>query len=183
MKFVPKTEEAIVQEEKERLSALLLADGDYDFEIGAGAEDAVDEVSKSNNDMIHVKLRVYTGQGEGWKFVDDYLLEAMPGKLRHACEATGLLEKYESGNLSADDFKGKCGKVKLTKQKGKAKGDGTLDFYPDKNTVKDYVVSATPATSAFIASQRKREDLDDEIPFALAGLGFVLSLLSMGGLA
>lgn len=171
MRFQPKTEAQLTQEEKDRQEAVLLPKGDYDFEIGTGEKDATDEISKKKpdgsggNEMIHLKLRVYTGRGDGWKFVDDYLLESMGWKLRHAAEACGLTPLYESGAIMADDFKGKCGKVTLDIQKGKLKDDGSGEKYPDRNSVKDYVVDKTvrpnTATQAFMNSQK----LDDEIPF------------------
>lgn len=182
MRFQPKTNEQLQQEERD--NSQLLPKGDYDFEIDTEPADATDEVSKvkrdpegniigGGNDMIHLKLRVFTGVGSAWKFVDDYILESMGWKFKHAHEAVGLLENYEAGNISADDFKGKCGKVTLYIQKGKPKNDGSGEVYPDRNSVKDYVVDKSArtnkATAAFVASQgatRGGTDvLDDEVPF------------------
>lgn len=141
MHFKPKTE-------KELLEMNLWTAGVYNFQIAT----ATDEVSKSGNEMIKLGLNVYNSQGT-CKVVYDYLLEAMPHKIRHLCEACGLLEKYEMGALYAQDLVDKTGQLELFIQKDK---DGQ---YADKNAVKDYVVTKTdPATLA-------NNNLDDEVPF------------------
>ena len=63
----------------------------------------------------------------------DYLLEKFAVKLRHACEALGLTEQYERGELEAMDFEGRGGALKLGIQK-----DRTGQF-PDRNSVLDYI--------------------------------------------
>ncbi len=99
----------------------------------------------------------------------DYLLDAMPHKLRHAAEAFGLLDEYEAGGFDAIDCEGKTGKckVKIDKSEG----------YPDKNGIADYVAPVTVGSvekktqRAQAAKGRpswdapKGGDLDDEIPF------------------
>lgn len=168
MKFTPKTEKEIAE-------ANLLSEGEYDFEI-IGAED---KVSSRGNDMIYLKLKVFADDG-GFKFVDDYLLEAIEYKLRHAAEGTGLLEKYETGHLLASDFLGKCGKVKLVIQKDK---NGQ---YPDKNAVKDYVIDrearAQAGTRQAATNSQAPIELDDEIPFAwLLALGVGSAMTALSG--
>jgi hypothetical protein len=141
MKFTPKTEE--------ELNALtLVPEGIYDFEIIA----AHDAISKSGNEMIQLSIHFYDKDGK-LKSIDDYLLEALAYKLRHAAEACGLIEKYKKGELDAEDFIGKTGKFKLGISKGKANPLG--GFYRDKNDVKDYIVGSKSSPVA----------LDDEIPF------------------
>lgn len=122
MRFTAKSEKE-VQEEG------LLPKGNYSFEIS----DAKDEVSKSGNEMIKLILNVYDENGNS-RLIFDYLLESIAYKLRHAAEACGLLEKYESELLIAEDFKGKTGIVSVGIQKDKTGN------YPDKNTIKDYVI-------------------------------------------
>lgn len=117
MRITPKSQEEIDLEG-------LLEKGVYDFEILK----AEDKLSKKGNEMIHVKLKVFSG--DGYQLVDDYLMEAMSYKLRHFCEEAKLLDKYESGELVASDCVGRCGKVKLDIEPG---GD-----FPAKNVVKDY---------------------------------------------
>lgn len=152
MKFTPKTEKEIAEEN-------LWPEGIYSFQVAKG-EDAV---SKSGNEMIVLKLNVYNDDG-GYKIVDDYLLESMPFKLRHAAEAMGLLDYYENGELHGYLFEGKTGKVKLYVQKSKD------PQYADKNAVKDYVVDeesaaqSAPKPSAAAAAMAMAMS-DDEIPF------------------
>lgn len=141
MKFNPKTEREIAEEG-------LYPEGIYSFEI-ANAEN---KVSKSGNDMIQLKIKVYDNDGN-FRFVDDYLLESMAYKLRHAAVVCGLGDKYESGSLDAFDFVGKTGSLKLTVQKDK-KGE-----YPDKNVVKDYVIPKDESETVSKTLQ------DDEIPW------------------
>ena len=154
MKLTPKTE-------KEISEANLLPKGTYDFEI-AGAEE---QISKAGNDMIKLTLRIYNDDGN-YSLVNDYLMEMIPGKLRHCAEACGLLDDYERGRLDADDMRGKSGKLKLVIKKDK---NGQ---YPDQNSVQDYL--AKPEHAAAPNSQRptasssrpaSKEDFDDEIPF------------------
>ena len=121
MKFQPKTE-------KELQEALVVEPGIYDFEV----VNAIEKQSKSGNDMIELKLKIFVG--EGARIISDYLLESMAFKLRHFCEAVGLLDKYENGTLSAFDCAGVAGKLELVIQRDKS------GSYPDRNSVKDYVV-------------------------------------------
>lgn len=145
MKFEPKSE-------KEVSNANLLPLGTYDAEVGT----AEDKVSAAGNEMIKLDLSVYDATGKT-HFVYDYLLEALAYKLRHAAEACGLLERYEAGNLEAEDFIGKTCKVKIKVQVDK---DGK---YPDKNVIQDYVIPAKKVQS--ISKDAIEEMLDDEIVF------------------
>lgn len=149
MKFTPKSEREIAE-------ANLLPEGVYDFEV----TEAEDRVSQSGNEMIFLRLRCFSEDGRN-RLVDDYLLEKIEYKLRHAAEAMGLLDKYESGYLAAEDFLGRGGKVKIIIQKDKA------GQYADKNAVRDYVTEGDiPAHVASKANgQAPQDDLSDEIPF------------------
>ncbi len=86
MRFQPKTEEEI-------LAFNLLPDGSYKFMV-MGAHN---KVSKTGNDMIELKLSI--SYENAHHIIFDYLLEAMLFKLRHFAEATGLLDKYEAGEV------------------------------------------------------------------------------------
>lgn len=157
MNFAPKTEEEIKKD-------ALLPAGDYDFEV----IEAADKISKtSGNPMIALKLNVYSGDG-GTRHVYDYLMEQMAYKLRHFCQFTGLIEKYQAGTLTAQDCLGRVGRVSLRQK--------IQDGYDPKNEVKDYVnanaatvetpaqkaPAATPTASA--SSPQSLENQDD-IPF------------------
>lgn len=119
MQFTPKTEKEIAEE-------MIFPADEYDFEVLT----AEDKTSKSGNSMIQVKLGVYVGSQI--RRIDDYLVPAMSAKLRHFCDTTGLLSKYESGTLEAADFFGRAGRVKIAVEPAK-------EAYPAKNVVKDYV--------------------------------------------
>ena len=127
MRFSPKTEEEIN-------TSNLIEKGEYPFLIF----DAIDYISKSSQkEMIKLFVRIWDINGHE-RTICDYLGEDMAYKLRHFSEATGLLDKYNTGELKPSDCVNKQGHLKLDIQKGKAKGDGT--FYGDSNTIKDYIV-------------------------------------------
>lgn len=120
MKFRPQMEES--------LDSSLLQPGIYEFHV----TNAVDEVSKKGNDMITLTLRVSDGNDLS-RVVTDYLLPARKFKLKRAALACGAGEQYNNGELLAQHFLDKAGKLKL----------GTQDpenGYPAKNVVLDYVL-------------------------------------------
>lgn len=145
MRFTPKTE-------KEIQEMNLISPGIYDFEVIS----ASDKMSKTGNEMIELKIKIWDINNQE-RIIFDYLLEAMSFKLRHFAEATGLLQKYESGMLLAKDCLGKSGKVEIIIQKDK---NGQ---YGDKNAVKDYISLSETSHAEPI----KKDDsfLNDEIPF------------------
>jgi hypothetical protein len=121
MQFQPKTEKEIAESK-------LFPKGEYDFEI----IDAREKTSTAGNDMIELKLRISNGDGIA-RVLTDYLLPKRPAKLRNCCAACGVLEKYESGVVSDDDFPGKRGRLKLAVEKKKG--------WADRNVVADYVAA------------------------------------------
>ena len=164
MNFQPKTEKEI-QKENERL-LLLVRKEPYP----ATVESAVDKTSKSGNEMIEIKLKVFADDGSH-RIVTDYLMEAMAHKLFHFAEATGNMEKYQAGTLSSDDCEGKELFVKI----GIDPANGN---YAAKNVVKDYsspqselrhATQEEPKPSPkFAPKPPKDADLDaapDDIPF------------------
>ena len=140
MKFTPKTDEELAEFN-------LIKDGIYDFEVLESAQ----QLSRSGNEMIKLKLGLWDSKGV-MRVIFDYLLEAMPHKLHHFCEATGLKDKYKIGELTPEDCMSKSGKVHITIEKGKEKQDGGR--YPDRNSVKDY-----------IKEDKKVDLLNDDLPF------------------
>lgn len=152
MHFAPKSEEEVA-------AANLFPAGTYDFEI----QNAEDAVSKAGNEMIKLTLRVFAPDGSATT-VFDYLLESAAYKLRHVSSACGLISQYDKGSLSADDFVGKQGRVKIRIQKD-ASGQ-----YPDKNSVSDYVIASRSPSSALASNGSRHSDevpppIDDDIPF------------------
>jgi hypothetical protein len=121
MQFEPKTEKEIAE-------SRLLPKGEYDFEI----IDAKETTSAAGNNMIELKLRVSNGNGLA-RTLTDYLLARRAAKLLNCCAACGLLDKYESGVVSDDDFPGKRGRLKLAVEKKKG--------WPDRNVIADYVAA------------------------------------------
>lgn len=151
MRFTPKTEEQLIAEN-------MIPEGIYPFEVVY----TEDRVSQKGNEMIVLKLKVFTESGE--RFVTDYLMEAMAFKLRHAAEACGLLDQYNEGEITSFHFNGQAGMVKIGVEKDKT------GQYPDKNVVRDYAVERPAKTSekhsaAKANAYQPEGDLDDEIPF------------------
>ena len=131
MQFQPRTEQEIIESK-------LLKKGEYDFEI----VDAFDKASKSSGKpMIELKIRVSDGNGSP-RTITDYLLAETPEKLRHASDACGVLDKYNTGSVSGSDFRGKRGRLKLGIEKDRKK------TYPDKNVVLDYICVSAAAPGA-----------------------------------
>jgi hypothetical protein len=101
--------------------------GEYDFQI----VDAEEKLSASKgNPMIELRIEITRRDGSTRR-VRDYLLAQRPGKLLHAAMACSVLDKYQDGLLSEDDFLGKRGSLKLGIERSKD--------YPPKNVVLDYV--------------------------------------------
>jgi hypothetical protein len=143
MRFKPLSEEEIQMEG-------LIDPGQYSYQV----IEATDEKSKSGNDMIKLKLRVWDANGKE-RLIFDYLLEAMAFKLRHFCEGLGLLESYNSGTLSSASCEGKCGHLELMIQKDKT------GQYAPKNAVKDYIVKDKSDSEAKVAEGF----IEDDLPF------------------
>lgn len=157
MRFSPMSEDELA-------SASLLEPGVYPFEVIAANE----EISKAGNEMIKIKINVFGSDGKQ-AHVFDYLMEKLQFKLRHFCETTGLLAKYEAGTLSELDCEGKAGFVKI-------KIDPANGSYSAKNSVQDYVKPAaasapdvprklTPAEFATKHELDEKAKFDDDIPF------------------
>lgn len=148
MRFKAKTEEQLIEEN-------LTPPGEYDFEV----IDGEDTVSANQNEMIKLKVKIFVGDKERVLF--DYLLESMAFKLIHFAKATGLYDKYMTGQLRGEDCIGRSGKLELIIQE--AKGP-----FPAKNAIKDYIVSDEIKTKASTAADSKIAPVafeDDDIPF------------------
>lgn len=131
--------------------------GDYPFLI-VEAEEATSKTSGA--DMIKLKVKVYADRE---RFVFDYLLEALSFKMGHFCEATGLIDKYQEGVLSAHDCEGKTGYLKL------GIDDGSKSGYAPKNVVLDYIPSdealAEKSSAKAKAASPGVEFEDSDLPF------------------
>lgn len=145
MRFAPKTEQEIQ-------TMALLEPGIYQFQVSS----AINEVSKSGNEMIKLSLLIWDKEGNTHHLYD-YLLEAMAYKLRHFCETMGLINKYEQGELHPSDCIGKQGHIELVIQEGKFKDNG--ERYPNRNAVKDYIQSSGETLSHPVTLE------DADVPF------------------
>jgi hypothetical protein len=115
--------------ESEVIQRSLLPSRVYPFEV----VEAKEERSSAGNDMFHLQVNILLPGGNG-KIVHDYLLPQRMEKFRHAAQAMGLIEKFDTGILSADDFVGRRGKCKLGVERDRE------GYYPPKNVIADYLV-------------------------------------------
>lgn len=102
----------------------------------AQINEAGESVSQKGNDYIALTLVVSAGDGDERTFRD--VLTNTPlgaAKLRHACEAVGVLAKYEAGEISQDDFPGHDVQVKIGVEKKRG--------FPDRNVIEDYQAAAS----------------------------------------
>ena len=148
MNFKPKSDQELARDS-------LLEKGDYGFTV----LEAEDKVSKNGNEMIEMKLEIFTDNG-GSRVLFDWLMEKVPYKLKHFCDAVGLSDKYNAGTLKAIDCEGKSGTCAII-----IKEDPSGQYQP-KNSVRDYLVRSREETPAVSKSTSNRNDLeDDDIPF------------------
>lgn len=159
MKFTPKSDAEFEKEKEERLAAYQpwTAGIVCDYEINS----SVEKLSKTGKDMIEIKGKIYNAKGESKDFTD-YLGSWNEYRLKRICEAGGILERYEAGQVDDYDLVGKNGKCKIGIQKGAQKDDGS--FYGDKNIIQEYL---KPDAAAAKPAKQKLVDpeLDDTIPF------------------
>ena len=142
----------------EELQSFFLAEpGIYDFEV----IDAKDRVSKSGNEMIELKIKIWDKDGNQ-RVIFDYLLEAMKFKLKHFADCCGLTNKYKADEIGSLDCVGKSGKVDIIIQQGQPNPAG--GYYPDKNSVKDYVQPDENVVQAKKVSNGE-DFFNDDVPF------------------
>jgi len=140
MKVNPRTD-------KEFQDMKLMEPGEYDFTVS----EAVETYSQAGNEMIKLTLKVINNLGKVYT-INDFLIDSdtMGFKIRHLWDSAGLLDKYESGEINAQDILNKRGRAKISIQKDK-KG-----IYSDKNIVSDYIVNKEAKSENF---------LNDDLPF------------------
>lgn len=136
--------------------------GVYDFQVLKAEQ----KRSKSGNQMIELTLAVWDANGVQ-RHIFDYLVSmpSMVYKIKHFCDTVGLTKEYLAGCLNVNDCVDKCGKAEIIIQKGNQKPDGS--YYPDKNAVKDYVVTDKDAVKADLVKPNNNgsEFKDDDLPF------------------
>jgi hypothetical protein len=130
MNFKPKTEKELAEE-------ALLQKGVYAFSIS----EAKETTSKKGDQMIAMTLDIWEGETKR-ATVYDYLVEEMRFKLRHLCDGVDLMDKYNSGTITAGDLIGKAGNCKIDIKP--PQGD-----YKAKNVIKDYMVKGEKSDMPF----------------------------------
>ena len=136
---------------------MVMPEGIYPFVV----VEAKERVSKNGNDMIELKLEVLDDQSRAHT-IFDYLLASMAFKLKHFCECTGLSDKYDGDNLTAQDCLRKRGFVELKADKAPRIVDGRE--YPPKNSVKDYIAEK-PQKEIPFNSAPVEAGMNDDIPW------------------
>jgi hypothetical protein len=94
----------------------------------------VERPSARGNNMLDLTIAVPDGKGSERLF-KDYLTNAPFGalRLRHACEAVGALDRYQSGEISASDFPGHNVRIKIGIERKRG--------YAPRNVIEDYAAS------------------------------------------
>jgi len=105
----------------------LLPEGEYEFEVVHADE----KTSTQGNDMMVLKLKA--GSNGTTRIVTDYIVAKQVRKVRMVAKACDLLDLFESGEILAEHFIGRKGRVKLRVEKS------THPDYPDRNVVSGYV--------------------------------------------
>jgi hypothetical protein len=102
--------------------------------------EAEEKLSASKgNPMIELRIEISRRDGKK-RIVRDYLLPQRQDKLLHAAKACDVLERYNAGQLLADNFIGKTGSLRLAIQRSRG--------FPPKNVVEDYVTAKSGLAKA-----------------------------------
>lgn len=160
MRFNPKSESEV---QDDRYKAF--EPGTYKFEC----ERAEEKTSRNGNDMIEVRLKLFSNDGRKTNTCFDYLMPvgAMAYKFRHFCYSVGLGEQYERGEVNQFDCVDRMGQVQV------AKGEDNKGR--ERNEVIDYVPASGVMTppkdegihlSSKSAEREKHQPVEEEdIPF------------------
>jgi len=126
--------------ETEIKSLNLIEKGKYRFKVVEVNEK--DKYGHPLVDQFTIKLSITDKNGRE-RFLFDYFgnSEKMAFKFRHFCSAIGLIEKYEDGTFSPKDALGKVGECEVIIRFPQPKKDQPGEFWPESNSVKDYVKS------------------------------------------
>lgn len=172
MEIKPKSREEIAKEADDRKKEMnkknLLKPGIYDGEV-MWAEETTSKKKpdgSGGNKMFKLKHRIFHDGGEA--HIYDYISSTCLGKLCAFCDAVGLSNEYDAGDVKSDDMEGRPFRAKIGIEDEKPKEDGE-GKWPAKNKVNYYLPKAegeggrkvekpepTPAENAAE---------DEEIPF------------------
>lgn len=138
---------------EEEIKALnIMQPGKYNFEVIKAKE----KLSKSGNPRLELQLQVWDSHGKIHIVFDSFTDHPkMMYKIKHFCEATGLINKYSSNCLEEIDCEGKRGVADIIIQKGQPKDGG---FYPDRNAIRDYIVGDVGTLVAESASRQAADN-------------------------
>lgn len=165
MQFQPKTE-------AELAAMMLQHNGVYDFDV----TEAEEGVSAKNNEMIVLKLVVFSPDGNEHKVKDWLVASDHPlslSKLQNFCKTTGVPDKYTDGTLTAYDCQGLVGKVRIAINDDPKYGRQSKvgDYVPLPSTTPPLGIPA-PQAKAANKAQAERDAAaaaagfpDPEIPF------------------
>jgi hypothetical protein len=142
MRFAAKSDEEIA---KEQNFGDPFPKGEYEVKV---VEASDEQSKKTGNEQIHLKVQLFNDDGHR-RTAHDYLLEAMSKKLKSFCAAAGLMDEYESGELSAAHCAGQELRAKVDVEPAK-------DGYDAKNVIREYLprVAAGRAQPAAQPAQR-----------------------------
>lgn len=134
-------------------SVAVLPNGKRKYTI-LNAEEAV---SKSGNEMLKLTVELFNDEAKQ-VILFDYLLGF---KLKNFCSANGLTERYNAGELLADECKHKSGYVEIAIEKGKPNDNG--GNFPDRSVIKKYLKSDVTVND-FI-HEIVNDFIDENVPF------------------
>lgn len=128
-----------------------------DFEI----KEATQGPSKSSgNLMITLAVKVFDAAGNQQTIWDYIVFGTNFGerKFKHAAKACGLLNEYNAGTLTYQEFEGKNGKCEIDIQEAQ-------NGYGAKNIIKEYIDKEGIEESPVKKKAKEAAPIDDEIPF------------------
>ncbi len=137
----------------------ILSAGEYNFEVAA----AEDTISKFNDEEEQIQLSLRIFHDGGVVFLNQWLSPSKTWKIKQFAFSVGLVDRFESGTLTAADCLDKAGKLKLGQYEDKS---GTT-----RNSVFKYLESETStadvkdALKTFKATAKTESEQPDDMPF------------------
>ena len=142
MEFKPKSREEIEKDADERKREMnrksLLKPGIYDGEV-MWAEETISKKKpdgSGGNKMFKLNVRIFHDGGEAHLY--DYIVSTKLEKLCAFCDAVGLSEQYDAGDVNGDDMEGRPFRAKIGIENEKPK-DNNEGKWPAKNKIKYYL--------------------------------------------
>lgn len=157
MQFAPKSQDQFDEEEKKRKERWLWPAGTKcNFEVLYG----VTEETGQYGDAFKCDVRVFKDE-KTWLDLKVWL-NPESRKFFQFCEATGLKDRYEAGQVDTYDIEGRKGVCVLgVKSKPKTNGEGVYE----NNTIEEFIIPNV--TSSAPAKPKKPVDdvFKDSVPF------------------